>query len=78
MFANSRMALAVYDSTQARRDAALDSARTAAEMAAWTCNEAEALRAVRLAFYEDTKEFNSLAHCMMARLSFIRDCVQAS
>ena len=77
-FPNTARALAVYDAEQVRLNRQLDRAKTDADVKTWLAADNEAMRQVRLAFFEDTKTFNSLSACMVTPISHLRELVTQS
>jgi hypothetical protein len=76
-FENSRVALAEFDRGAPARDLLLDEASIYLDVKAWELIEKQATDAVRLAFYQDTREINSLSTCMIVDIAFIRRCVES-
>ena len=70
---NTRRALAIYDATWKDRQKLWDAVETDADVAKADAADKEALDNVRRAFYEDTKDRNSLGNCMIATLSYLRE-----
>ena len=67
-----------FDAGKPARDKMLDDPQTDAEVVAWDDAEQNALRAVRLAFYEDSKDRNHRDNCMLADLRWLRQlCAEA-
>ena len=71
-----RAALVEYDSSQAKRDAMLNSARTNRDVKKWESAEEAALRKVREAFFQDTKDRNNHSTCMLVGIKFVRQLVE--
>jgi hypothetical protein len=69
---NTAQALAEYDKTYSARLRMLDEALTDAAVNAWGVAVKEAVDKVRRAFYEDTKDRNSLCGCMATSISYLR------
>ena len=67
----TRAALAQFDAGKPARDKMLDDAQTDAEVVAWDDAEQSALRVVRLAFYDDSKDRNRRDNCMLAGLRWL-------
>ena len=74
-FANTTAVLAKFDAGQADREAAWNKVETDTDI--WDAAKADnaALRAVREAYYEDTKGMNRYADCMTVDLGFMRRMV---
>jgi hypothetical protein len=64
-FANTRAALVEWEKDDARVDALLRQAHTQAEVDAAFAFEDRAKERLALAFWRDTKEYNSLANCRL-------------
>jgi len=71
-FENTRQALAEFDATQAARDKAWTTVETAMDVLAAETTDRVALRKVQEAFYKDTMDINSLDHCYLADIGFMR------
>lgn len=69
---NTRMAFVEFDTTKPEREAAWKNVATDADVLACETADKAALDKVRVAFYEDTKDINNLAHCMIVSLLDLR------
>lgn len=67
-------ALAEYDRTAAERDQLWTNAETNEDVLAAERAEKDALLKVQLAFHALTKDRNSLEHCKLVDLEFMRRC----
>lgn len=75
-FDRTRAALAVYDAGAVERAKNWEDICNDAEVAVAQKADADALDKVRMAFWEDTKEFNSVSSCRQVPLNFMRLCAQ--
>lgn len=75
-FTNTAFALRRYHETERDRLAVLDAVETDGDVWKFELMQLRAVRAVQRAFYEDTKDFNSLDHCMLASIEFMNMLVQ--
>jgi uncharacterized protein YjiS (DUF1127 family) len=72
---HTKAALAEYDRTAPERDAMLAAAMDDKGVTRWEVAEHAARRKVKEAFYKDTSDRNSLDHCMVVGLFWLRDQV---
>lgn len=75
-FKNTRAALVVFDAGADERDRAWADADTDEAVAAAHALDKNALKKVQLAFYEDTKQFNSENQCLAVDLGHMRACAE--
>jgi len=71
-FNNTAAALIEYDAGKAARDSAWNKVEKNQDVEACEAAEKEALRKVQEAFHKDTHDINSLDHCYLADLAFMR------
>ena len=69
---NTKAALKEYGATQPKRDRLVENVKTDIDVEHWEQEEEDALNKVRQAFYEDTKDRNSLDNCMLLSLKILR------
>lgn len=69
---NLRAALAEYDAGKPARDQMLDNAQSDLDVEKWRELEDGAAEKVRVAFYEDSKDRNSLSNCQACSLQWLR------
>lgn len=75
-FDNTIKALEEFDAGNAGRQALWDAVWDAESLDRAEIAEAEALRKVQKAFYEDTKHINRLDNCLLLDISDIRKAVK--
>lgn len=73
-FHQSRRLLKWFDKHESRRNKLFESAETDADIAAAVALRTRHEDAVKVAFFLDTKKFNSRENCMITTLDFIRKC----
>jgi len=77
-FKTSRETLAEYDAAMAVIYRLFMQAKTSEDVEEAQQFENLACRLVRLAFYCDTKDRNSLSACMSVTIDFVRECVASA
>ena len=76
-FPHTEAALKQYDEgDEPACEAMFATAMTIGELEKWNNTWNAAYRHVQLAFFEDTKEFNSLSACMVTDLNHLRQLVK--
>lgn len=71
-FENTRQALIEYDAGKPARDTAWNRVETNDDVTACENADKLALRKVQQAFHKDTSDINSLDHCYLADMDFMR------
>ena len=74
-FDNTRKALAIFDAGKAAREVLFEAIDNGDDFRAWEAAEKTALEVVQRAFYEDTKDVNNLANCMIVGEGYMRKLV---
>lgn len=75
-FPNTAIALRQYDATEHEREELYRKARSNSGVNKWSRRAARDMRAVQLAFYNDTARLNSKETCLITPLSFMRRLVE--
>lgn len=75
-FPHTAAALVQFDATAPARDKAWDDAETTLDLACAGQDDREALSAVQDAFQKDTQDINSLEHCRLVDIGFMRRMAQ--
>lgn len=75
-FPNLTIALRQYDATEHEREDLYDRARSNSGFNKWSRRCARDLKAVQLAFWNDTSRLNSKETCLITPLSFLRRLVE--
>jgi len=76
-FDKTRAAIKVFDESEPQRIDMFALAYDGIAVKAWVKAELDAIDAVRRAFFEDTKDINSLERCMIADIEYMRMCVES-
>ena len=71
-FDHTAAALTEYDASKAARDSAWNRVEKNEDVDACEAADKAALRKVQEAFHKDTQDINSLDHCYLADLEFMR------
>lgn len=77
-FNHTRQAIAEYDRTAQERQQVWDSIQTSEDVDIAERIDEAALRAVQDAFYEDTKDINTLSHCRRVDIGFMRRLAEST
>lgn len=72
-FPNTVVALRLYDATEPEREELYRKARSTSGVNKWSRRAARDLRAVQLAFWNDTANLNSKEKCFRVPLSDLRE-----
>lgn len=77
-FPHTKAALEIYDAGKPARENAWNRAESNADVDAADAADKAALQLVQKAFHQDTADINSLSHCMLVDLNFMRRMVKES
>lgn len=75
-FPNTAIALKQYDATEHEREELYRKARSNSGFGKWSRRVARDVKAVQLAFWNDTAGLNSKDTCLITPLSFLRKLVK--